>query len=144
MGAERGMLLFAGTGSSLTLPCAKGTINVVEAANAALDVEVLVVVLAQLLGHQLLQAICVLGFSGPGVGLLQVHVVGLQLAELGVDAGAGSIEEPGKRREDNSGIRRHLETSSPRRIPEPEPAVPQEVASQSRIAGCPRKEHSTP
>lgn len=50
--------------SNLTLPCAVGSIDVVEATNSALDLEVLVVVFAQLLRGQLLQTI----------GILRLHV----------------------------------------------------------------------
>lgn len=50
----RGSLLAA------TLPGAVGAVDVVEAGNATLDAEVLVVVLAQLLSGELLQAIGIL------------------------------------------------------------------------------------
>lgn len=46
------------------LPGAVGAVNVVEAGDAALDAEVLVVVHAQLLCGQLLQAIRILGLQG--------------------------------------------------------------------------------
>lgn len=47
----------------LTLPCAIRSIDVVEAANSALNLEVFVVVFAQLLRGQLLQTIGILGLQ---------------------------------------------------------------------------------
>jgi hypothetical protein len=48
------------TGSRFTFPCSERAVDVVEAADAALDAKVLGVVLAQLLGCKLLQAIGIL------------------------------------------------------------------------------------
>ena len=71
------------------------TVDVVEARDAALDTKVLVIVHAQLLAGQLLQAVGVLGLRGPGVGLHQAAALhrDVELLELGVDAGGGGVEE---------------------------------------------------
>lgn len=50
-----------GEGGGLAFPRAEGAVDVVEAANPALDAEVLGVVLAELFAGELLQAVGVLG-----------------------------------------------------------------------------------
>ena len=67
------------------LPGAIRPVDVVEARHPGLHAKVLLVVLAQLLRVQLLQAVGILGRSGPGVGLHQAGgaaEVGLELLAL--------------------------------------------------------------
>mmetsp|Transcript_15757 Transcript_15757/g.45023 ORF Transcript_15757/g.45023 Transcript_15757/m.45023 type:complete len:207 (-) Transcript_15757:58-678(-) len=66
-----------------------------KAGNAALDIKVLVVVNAQLLGGELLQSIRILRLGRPGVLLLQASSLhlGLELLSLRVDAGRRSVKQ---------------------------------------------------
>ena len=88
LAAEGGGGLLASAG-----PGAVGAVDVVEACDAALHVEVAVVGHDDLLGVELLQTVDVLGLGGPGVVLLEGHDVGLDLLELGVGAGGRRVEE---------------------------------------------------
>merc|ERR1719454_1076727 len=78
------------------LPRAAWAVDVVEAAEAALHAEVRIVVHQQLLGHQLLEAVRILGLSRPGVVLLEaggtIQIL-TQLLALRVDARARRIPE---------------------------------------------------
>merc|ERR1719198_166323 len=78
------------------LPRAVRAVDVVEAADAALHAEVLVVVHQQLLRHQLLEAVRVLRLRGPRVVLLEAAralEVLLELLVLGVDARRRGVPE---------------------------------------------------
>lgn len=63
--------------------------------NAALNIEVLIVVNAQLLGGELLQSIRILRLGRPGVVLLQASSLhlGLELLSLRVNAGRRGVEQ---------------------------------------------------
>jgi hypothetical protein len=85
-------------GKKSNLPGSMGTIDVVEAANAELNAEVFAVVLAELLGGELLETVGVLGVRGPSIALLEAGVRGVQLLELGVTIWWGNIEASGSGR----------------------------------------------
>ena len=84
-----------------------GPVDVVEARDAGLHAKVLAVVDGQLLHGQLLQAVGVLGLGGPRVGLLQRHVLRLELCFCGMTCGRKQEDEPPKqKRKSNQGQER--------------------------------------
>mmetsp|Transcript_39068 Transcript_39068/g.91253 ORF Transcript_39068/g.91253 Transcript_39068/m.91253 type:complete len:414 (+) Transcript_39068:194-1435(+) len=85
-----------GSGSLLaaTVPGTVGTVDVVKADDAELDLgKVNSVPAAALLRDKLLETVGILRVRGPGVRLLKARVRGVELLVLGVDAGRRGVEE---------------------------------------------------
>mmetsp|Transcript_21570 Transcript_21570/g.45014 ORF Transcript_21570/g.45014 Transcript_21570/m.45014 type:complete len:386 (-) Transcript_21570:131-1288(-) len=88
LSAESGRGLFASS-----LPGSTGSVNVVEASNADVQVEVTSVGQCHLFGVQLFQSVHILRSGRPGVGFDQTGVFGIFLLGFVVDAGTGGVEE---------------------------------------------------